>query len=70
MGVSVCVKLRQPMATTSCGWIRMTDDVRGVKAESIARITGRDWGHWVVYHVCYDTQSVGNEVTASFGRGE
>ena len=69
MGISVCVKLRQPMAT-SFGWIGMTDDVRGVKAESIARNTGRDWGHWVVYHVCNDTQSVGNEVTASFGSGE
>ena len=34
MGTSVCVTLRQPMAATSCGWIRMTDNLRGVKAES------------------------------------
>ena len=33
-GTSVCATVRQPMATTSCGWIRMTGNLRGVNAES------------------------------------
>ena len=33
-GTSVYVALRQHMATTSYGWIRMTKNLRGVNAES------------------------------------
>ena len=69
IGTSVCVTLRQPMTTTRCGWIRMTDNLRGVEADPLlvlqAEIGATGW--YIMYVM---TQSVGNEVTASNGRRE